>query len=428
MKPQFVVLAGRTNVGKSTLFNRLVGRVQAIVSGEAGTTRDRNQGLVEWQGKRFWLMDTPGFDVPASEPTSRESLKQMERALTEAAVVLFVIDGQVGLTPAERRFIQRHRRVAPHAILVINKLDSLVKRTRAEDISLGFKEVSLVSAKTGSGLGDLLEMVVPYLQHDPAPEPKLKLALLGQTNVGKSSLFNRLLKTERSIVLATPHTTRDKLHGFVDVANTTIEVVDTAGIRRQVVKSPRLEQQSVAQSLEALKETNVAALVVDGSGTPSWQDQRLGDLVAEAGIGCLVLMNKADLVPFDQRKAQLKLITRALPMLPFARMLWVSAKTGEGADAIVPAGHEAVHAWQTKLTPAELERFFAFLKRKKPTRDLPITGFEQTSAEPPRFQLHLKTKENLRRAVAGWVEGKLRATFHLEGTPVTVRLKGLRKG
>ena len=423
-----MVLAGRTNVGKSTLFNRLVGKPQAIVSTEAGTTRDRNQGLVDWQGKRFWLMDTPGFDVPPTDATARQSIDQMERALAEAAVVLFVIDGQVGLTPAERHFIQRKRRTAPQSILVINKLDSLVKRTRAEDISLGFNQVALVSAKTGSGLGDLLEMVTPYLRSDPAPEPTLKLALLGQTNVGKSSLFNRLLKTERSIVLATPHTTRDKLHGFVDVANTTIEVVDTAGIRRQVVKSPRLEQQSAAQSLEALKETNVAALVVDGSGTPSWQDQRLGDLVAEAGIGCLVLMNKADLVPFDERKAQLKLITRALPMLPWARHLWVSAKTGEGTENIVPAGHEAVRAWKTKLSSTELDRFYAFLKRKKPTSELPITGFVQTSSEPPRFVLHLKTKENLRRAVAGWVEGKLRATFHLGGTPVTVRLKGLRKG
>ncbi len=428
MTPRFVVLAGRTNVGKSTLFNRLLGRPRAIVSTEAGTTRDRNQGLVDWQGKQFWLMDTPGFDVPKTDATARASLEQMERALREAQVVLFVVDGQVGITPAERSFIKRVRQWAPHALLVVNKLDSQFKRARAEDISLGFKDTVLVSAKTGSGLGDLLDLMMPYLEGESVPTPELRLAFLGQTNVGKSSLFNRLLGSERSIVLATPHTTRDKLHGFLETGGVAIEIVDTAGIRRQLIKSPRLEQQSVAQSLQALKETNVAALVVDASQTPSWQDQRLGSLVAEAGIAALVLMNKADLVPFDERKAALARIRRALPMLPFARNLWVSAKTGEGAEAILPAGQDALRAWGTQLSPSELDRFFGFLKRNKATRDLPINGFTQTSAEPPRFVLHLKTKENLPSAMKGWIENKLRETYHLEGSPVTVRLKGLRKG
>jgi GTP-binding protein len=428
MKPRFVVLAGRTNVGKSTLFNRLVGKPQAIISEEPGTTRDRNQGLVEWQGKTFWLMDTPGFDVPPKDEVARASLKQMEQALKEAAVVLFVVDGQVGVTPAERGFITRYRKAAPHSILVVNKLDSLTKRTQAEGISLGFKDIALTSAKTGSGLGDLLELVIPHLSSEPAPQPKLRLALLGQTNVGKSSLFNRFLGHERSIVLATPHTTRDKVHGYIEDQDVAVEVVDTAGIRRQLKKSPRLEQQSVAQSIQSLTEVNVAALVVDGSQPPSWQDQRLGDTVAEAGIGCLVLMNKADLVPFDQRKAALQRITRALTMLPFAKHLWVSAKSGEGTDKVVPEAESALKAWSTTLTQGELDQFSAFLRRNKATRNLPISGFTQASTNPPRFLLHLKTKENLPVAMKGWIERKLRERYHLEGTPLTVRLKGLRKG
>lgn len=424
---QAAVLVGRTNVGKSTLFNRLIGRTRAIVSAQAGTTRDLNQGIVKWSGVNFWLMDTGGSDPNANDPAGKLSVKQMERAVAKACVLILVIDGQTGLLPADRNLAQRLRKLKKPVILVINKIDSLAKRTPAEKISLGFKDTFLVSAQNGNGLGDLLDCVIKYLPTVNITEPKLKLVLLGKTNVGKSSLFNKLLKEERSIVLSTPHTTRDKLHDYIEIDNTILELIDTAGIRRQLTKANRLEQQSVEQSLEALEEIDVAILVIDAASEPTWQEQRLGGLIVEAQTACVVLLNKADLVPFDQRKDVIKKLGRFLPMLSFASILWVSAKSGEGIDKIIPEAKIAAVSWSKTLDNKELVHFFNFLKKTKTTSKLPLTELEQIDSKPPRFLLHLKTKENPPWAIGQWVETKLRQFYNFKGTPVKVRLMGLRK-
>ncbi len=423
------VIVGRTNVGKSTLFNRLTGRPRAIVSAQAGTTRDRNRGPVTWLGKRWWFVDTGGFEKSPGDPLSKEREQQVELALASAAAVLLVVDAQTGLTQEDRTLAKRVQRLPGYHLLVVNKADSNERRLETAGLSLGFRDVVFTSARNGSGVGDLLELVAENVPAAPEAAPTLKLALLGQTNVGKSSILNQLAGEERAIVHPSPHTTRDRLSSFIVVDGTTIEIIDTAGLRRQRTHSPQLEQQAVAQTLEALTEVDAVALVLDGSAEPTWQDQHVGGLIQEAGVAALVLMNKCDLVPFDTaRKAALRRARPYLPMLEWARVAWVSAQTGEGIKGILPAAHAAASARRTRLTTEELERFTAYLHRTPPTRDLPVFGFTQTRSEPPQFVLHLKTKEDLRRAVATWVVGKLRDKFKLEGTPVRVVLRGLRKG
>ncbi|MBI5466299.1 MAG: ribosome biogenesis GTPase Der [Candidatus Kerfeldbacteria bacterium] len=425
-----VALIGRANVGKSSLFNRLLGRSQAIVSAESGTTRDRNTASLSWRGINFWLMDTGGLDPTKDDAAGQASLREAKRAIQEAQVIIFVIDNQTGLTAADRIFSRLLRQKRSRTVLAINKVDHPSQRTDFNPAVLGLPEVILVSAKNGTGTGDLLDAITSKLS--PAPQPaasplSLGLSLLGRTNVGKSSIFNKLLGEERSIVLSTPHTTRDKQHDYLEHEGVMIELIDTAGIRRQLSGAPLIEQQSVRQSLAALQQTDVALLVLDGAGDLSWQDQRLGGLVAEAGCGALILVNKADLVKQTDRSVKVRQVARWLPMLAWADLLWISAKSGENINLIIPRARAVAQARQLQLTHQDTEKFMAWLKRTKTTAHLPLISLEQTSTKPPRFRLLAKTKERLPAAIGDWVARELRRRFKFNGSPLRVTIQGVRK-
>ncbi len=424
--PDSAVLVGRTNVGKSSLFNRLVGRARAIVSAEPGTTRDVNQALVSWRGQEFWLEDTGGFDPVALDPAGTASKKQLARVLAKARVILFVIDGSIGLMPAERAFARSIRKHAAHIIMVVNKVDGRRTESGAQSIGLGFPDTVLTSARTGRGLGDLLDLATNHLTPAVEPRPQLRLGLFGKTNVGKSSLFNRLIGYERSIVLATPHTTRDPLHEYLELGGATLELVDTAGLRRQLQNAPHLEQLSAHESQRALDEVEAALLIVDGGTEPTWQDQRLADLIVAARVATVVLINKADLVPFDERRKVVERLERWLPMVSWANVLWVSARTGKDVDRIIPEARAAVGSWRRRLNDGELHLFQQFLKKSRTLRQLTLVDFTQVSTAPPRFTLTLRRKADMPKAVGPWIEGQLRRRFGLKGTPVMVRVEGVR--
>jgi len=420
--PPTAVLVGRTNVGKSSIFNRLLGRAQAIVSTERGTTRDRNMGSVRWRGVDLWLVDTGGLDPTTGDLAGRAGLQQTEQALKQAQVVLLVVDGQIGVTQTERALLSRLRKMRRPVILVINKIDHPSQRANWESTNLGCDDVVMVSAKNGSGLGDLLDLTTKHLTPTTTPSTELALGFIGRTNVGKSSLFNRLLGEERSLVLPSPHTTRDRLYSYLEHRQAVWELIDTAGVRRQLRSAPIIEQQSVGQSLKTLHDAKVILLVVDGSSELSWQDQRLGGLIDEAKTACLILLNKADLVPFDERANLISILERWLPMLSWAPHLWVSAKSGEGINKILPAAETAAAAWRRQLSPADLGRFLAYLKRAKTTGHLKPTGFEQTSTEPPRFRLELQTRGKLPKSLTAWVASELRRRFGFTGSPLGMRV------
>ena len=423
-----VALIGRTNVGKSSLFNRLLGKSQAIVSAELGTTRDRNLAQLSWRGLNFWLMDTGGIDPTKSDPAGQASLRETTKAIGQAQIIIFVIDNQTGLTAADRAFSRLLRSKKSHTILVVNKVDHPSQRTEFNPAVLGLAEVVLVSAKNGMGTGDLLDAITAKLSPNPTPvSPNLSLSLLGRTNVGKSSIFNKLLDEPRSIVLPTPHTTRDKQHDYVQYGDIIVELIDTAGIRRQLAGAPLIEQQSVRQSLEALQTTNVALLVIDGAADLSWQDQRLGGLIAAAGCGALILINKADLLTQPERGLKVQQLERWLPMLSWADKLWVSASSGENIKLILPRAQAVAEAAGLRLTPEEIEKIFLWLKKAKPLSHLPLISFEQVSTNPPRFRLLARTKENIVTSIADWVAQHLRRRYKFSGNPLKVIIQGVRK-
>jgi len=423
-----VALIGRTNVGKSSLFNRLLGKSQAIVSAERDTTRDRNLAQLTWRGLNFWLMDTGGLDPTASDPAGQASLSATTKAIAQAEVILFVIDNQTGITAADRAFSRLLRSKKSRTILVVNKVDHPGQRTEFNPAVLGLAEVVLVSAKNGMGTGDLLDAMTNKLPPNPQPIlPHLSLSLLGRTNVGKSSIFNKLLDEPRSIVLPTPHTTRDKQHGYVQYGDTIVELIDTAGVRRQLAGAPLIEQQSVRQSLDALQTTTVALLVIDGSSDLSFQDQRLGGLIAEAGCGAVIVINKADLLSQTERGLKVKQLERWLPMLSWADKLWVSAASGENIKLIIPRAKAVAESSSLRLTPEELEKLLLWLKRAKPLSHLPLISFEQAGTNPPRFRLQAKTKENITTAIADWVAQQMRRRYKFSGSPLKVIIQGVRK-
>ena len=427
LKPSSALLVGRVNVGKSTIFNRLLNRYQAITSAEAGTTRDLNRSLLTWQGKTFWLIDSGGYHRSGKDLANQASRHLLQRALNEAAVILHLVDGQTGLTPEDRELARQLRSIKAHRILVVNKIDSQNKRLVATGISLGYPDTIMVSAKNGSGLGDLLDLVVAHIESTNEPSPSLRAAFIGQTNVGKSSLFNALLKTDRSLVLPTPHTTRDRVHDFLETSGLTIELIDTAGLRRQHNLAPTLEKQSAKQSLNALQRVEVAFITIDGSVPPSWQDQHIAQQITEVRLAAVILLTKADLVNKEERLSAEKRLDHWMPMLSWAPRLWVSAVSGEGVNKILPLAQAASASWHQQLTKSELDNFWAFLKRNRTTGRLPLADFAQTSISPPTFKLTLKQKTNPPLAIGDWAASQLRKKFSFLGSPIIVRMETTRQ-
>lgn len=427
LKPSSALLVGRVNVGKSTLFNRLLNKYQAITSSEAGTTRDLNRALLDWRDKSFWIVDSGGFSRPVNNAASQANQRLLKRALEEAAVILHLVDGQTGLTPEDRELARQIRNTKAHRILVINKADSQTKRVQASGISLGYPDTIMVSAQSGSGVGDLLDLIVPHVESATKPSPGLKLAFIGQTNVGKSSLFNALLKNERSLVLSTPHTTRDRVRDYLEEEGITIELIDTAGLRRQHNRSPVLEKQSAKQSLITLDQVEIAFITIDGSIPPSWQDQHIAQQVVEARLGAVILLTKADLVDKEERLKVEKTLSHWMPMVPWAPKLWLSAVSGEGVDKLLPLAKQAGGNWRRHLTDTEIQTFWLFLKKNKTTRELPLVAFEQVGVCPPTFKLTLRQKTNPPRAVGDWAAVQLRKKFGLLGSPIIVRIEATRQ-
>lgn len=421
------LLVGRTNVGKSTLFNRLLNKHQAITSPQAGTTRDLNRALLDWRDKTFWLIDSGGFDRRDKGDVNQGSQRLLQNALKEACVIVHLIDGQTGLTPEDRELARQIRKLKAHHILAINKMDSLNKRTAAAGISLGYPDTVMLSAHTGSGVGDLLDIIYHHIESAAAPSAGLKMAFIGQTNVGKSSLFNALLKNERSLVLATPHTTRDRVKDYLEDDQITMELIDTAGLRRQHNRAPALEKQSGKQSLGSLQQIDLSLITLDGSLPFSWQDQHIAQQVIEAKTATIVLLNKSDLVGREQRFKVEKNFKHWFPMLSWAPTLWVSAVTGEGLKKLLALTKTADASWHRSLTEDELNSFRGFLTKNKTTRDLPLVAFDQQATAPPTFQLTIKQKTDPPQAVADWAAVQLRKKFGFVGSPLVVRIEATRQ-
>ncbi len=434
-----VSVVGRPNVGKSTFFNRVLGRRQAVVDDRPGVTRDRNYGHALWNGRTFMLVDTGGY-VPLAA-TGMEVLirQQAELGIAESDVVLFMVDAQTGVTDLDAEIARSLLKRGVPALCVVNKADGAnEERASNEFFALGLGQPYPISSTHGRGIGDLLDVVLAKLPAENPDAPNLestRVAIIGRPNVGKSSLTNALLGEERMIVHDAPGTTRDAVDSFVEWGGQEFTLVDTAGIRRASKVDDAAEFYSTLRSLKALDRCDVAAVVMDATDPFTRQDIRVIGSALEAERPILLILNKWDKVDNEGGRAERELLEKRdfhLPFLPGAPMLFVSAKTGRKvADLLVRSAALAEESAR-QIPTSQLNQAVRRLLEK---RQVPATGdgkhariyyATQVGSRPPHFALFVSRPDAIPKEYLRYLQNNLREEFHFTGTPVVLSLRARR--
>ena len=430
-----VAIVGRPNVGKSTLFNRILGQRRAIVDELSGLTRDRHYAEGEWNGRRFVLVDTGGIDPGSAHPIQRQILQQTAVALDEADVTLFVVDGQEGPTALDLEVAERVRRRQRPTLLVVNKADRPDREEMlAEFYSLGLGDPMLVSALHGYRSGDLLDEVVgrlPAQEAVAADYSVIRIAVLGRPNVGKSSLVNRLLGQERMVVDAVAGTTRDAVDTTFRHGDKTFTLVDTAGLRRDTKVHDPVEFYSVTRALRAVSRADIVLLVVDVGREPARQDARLAALAEEQKKGLVVVFNKWDLVesPTQAREEIEEEFLKIYPFLDHVPRLYVSALKGNGVKRVLPTCVEVFQEYTKTISTSELNvAIHKILDRVSPPATsqghrLKFYYAAQTGSRPPSFALFVNNPRYRAQNYVSYLESGLRRRFGFQGTPVILEWK-----
>jgi GTPase len=436
MARPIVAIVGRPNVGKSTLFNRMIGWRKAIVDRESGLTRDRLYGVAEWRGRELSVVDTAGLDLDGAKDSSRAAIEAQTRiAIDQADLILFLLDVRQGLTPIDRDIGRMLRSSRRNLIIAANKADSPNERHLAHELlELGFDEPSLISAQHGLGVGDLLDRVIealpPQDAGSEAGEEGDRLAIMGRPNVGKSSLLNALLGDERALVSPTPGTTRDPIDTELTFDGAPVVLIDTAGIRRKSSSRDRLERYSLLRGIHAMERADAVLLVVDASAGVLAQDQHVAGYALDAGKGLVIVVNKIDLVepamrtPAHWRKA----LASDFKFAAYAPVVTVSAKTREGIGSVLPVALEVVGQRRIKMPPNELNRVLrdAFVEHPPPSfkgRRLKLTYATQASGEAPTVVMFVNDTNLLHFSYRRYLEKKVRDRFGLTGNPLKLVLR-----
>ena len=440
-----VALVGRVNVGKSTLFNKIVEENKAIVSAIAGTTRTRNIAIANWKGKNFTLVDTGGLTFSEDVPLEKEIIKQTETAIKEADLIIFVVDVQAGLLPQERELGKRLIKDKNKIIFVANKADSERLRLNtheAEWRKLGLGEPFPISAANGSNVGNLLDEVFKRLGKT-AKRPKttkeiksIKVALIGKPNVGKSSLFNTLIGKEQVIVSDMPHTTREPHDTLVEVDGQAVIFVDTAGIRRKSKVSGELEKAGIGKSINTIKKADVVLFILDANEPVTTQDQQLAGFLRENTKSTIIVINKWDLSQENsdefRNKTKAK-IYADFPHLDFAPIVFVSAKTEYKVHQIFPLIFRAWQERHTIIPEDELKEFFRKItkehrpSRGKGTRHPEVLAFHQIHNNPPMFEMMIKFQTSIHFSYVRYIENRLREKFSFFASPIVIKLTKLKR-
>jgi GTP-binding protein len=422
--PVVVAVVGRPNVGKSTLVNRLAGRTQVIVHETSGVTRDRVQVPARWGDRNFVLLDTGGF-VPKAVGIDEAVVRQAKIAIRDADLTLLVVDATTGIL-SEDESLARALRRSPHPVLVVaNKVDAEAQESlAAEFYGLGLGEPTPVSALHGRSSGDLLDRLVALIPEssEPRVEDEARFCIVGRPNVGKSSLFNRLVGEERAVVHDLPGTTRDAVDTVVDVGGRPVRFIDTAGLRRPL-RTKGIEYYGLIRSIRAIGSSHVAALVVDASEGLVAEDKRVAARVVEAGRGLVAILNKWDLVPSGERADRFVELKHALELFPGTPVLRTSALTGSGVTKVLPAFLRVHEAWTKRVSTSEVNRVLqSALDATPPPRDTGrIRYATQVSAGPPTFVVFGSKEPSA--SYRRYLEGALRRAFGLEGVPVRISFR-----
>ena len=440
-----VVLVGRPNVGKSTLFNRVCGARRAIVTPIAGTTRDVITAQAEWLGTTFELVDTGGLFGASTDPLQQSVSARGLRALDAADLVVLLVDGRDGLVPADREVADRARRAGVPVVLAVNKVDDRQAAGRVDEFhALGITPLVSIAAEHGLGVGDLLDEAVGRLpggqRADAAPvrpdrPDEIRVAIIGRPNVGKSSLVNLLARAERVLVSDTAGTTRDAVDTLITWHGQPLRLVDTAGIRRpgRVASSGQVEQVSVTVARRAIARADVAVLVVDASGPVARQDAAIAGEAERAGCGIVIAANKWDLVKqrddfAKQFDAELR---DALKFAEFAPIVRVSALTGARAPKLVEMVREVARARAAHVSTPDVNRVLERATRRNPPRspgkrDVKIYYGTQVAAGPPRFLVFTNTTSRLHFSYERFLKNRFREAFGFLGTPIRLQVRARR--
>jgi GTP-binding protein len=438
-----VAVLGYPNVGKSSLVNRLTGTRQAVVHERAGITRDRKELPCEWNGRTFTLIDTGGVDFEDPDPLAGSIREQARAAMGEAAVALLVVDAQAGARPGDEELADLVRRSPLPGVLAANKIDDVRDLALAADFHrLGLGEPIAVSATQGLGTGDLLDRVVDLLgedNDDTADEDAIRLAIVGRPNVGKSSLVNRFVGTERVIVSDVAGTTRDAIDLPLEVDGRRLILVDTAGLRRQAKVGDSVEYYTALRTRAAAERADVALVVCDARDGITAQDLRIADLAMRSGCATALVLNKWDLagaeVELEHERARMHGKLRLRP-----RLLTASAVTGRNASRLLEEAIVLGDRARGRIPTAELNRFLAetVQARQPPVgrggartgHRLRLLYMTQFGARPPRFAIQVNSRQRVTRDYAYFVENRLRKRFGLDGVPLMIDFveRGTRTG
>jgi GTP-binding protein len=456
MGQAIVALVGRPNVGKSTLFNRLVGRRIAVVDDRPGTTRDRLQSTCEWDGVQFTVVDTGGIEVlpdrvargtrpQPGQPLSEDSVAfipqiraQAELAIAEADAVIFLTDAIVGLTHADEEVADILRRSRKPVFLAANKAESpRVREEVVEFYTLGLGEVYPISAMQGYGVADLLDDLVAVLDTSEEPaaaDDSIKLAIAGRPNVGKSSLLNKLLGQERAIVSPVPGTTRDAIDTRLMWEDTPITLIDTAGIRRRGKVDPGVERYSVLRSLRAIQRADVTLLLIDATEGVTAQDAHVASFILDEWGGVVVLINKWDAIEKDSYTmlAYTEHVRQELKFLDYVPVLFISALTGQRVKRVIPEALAVYEARHFRIPTGELNRLVrdALARHAPPSKygkRLKIYFASQPGIEPPMFVFHVNDPELVHFSYERYLENCLREFHPFSGTPLRMIFRRRKK-
>ncbi|MEY2626422.1 MAG: GTP-binding protein EngA [Actinomycetota bacterium] len=439
MKPH-VVIVGRPNVGKSTLFNRFVGGQVAIVEDRPGVTRDRNTHDAEWLGREFTVTDTGGW-MPGGTELDEKVSRQVEQAVKSADLVLFIVDASVGATDDDERIGGWLRRTGRPVLVIANKADNDRRETdRWSFLSLGLGEPYPVSALHGRRAGDLLDVIVAELGLDapvddePDDEPGEateqrddlegvpRIAIVGRPNVGKSTLFNRLCGEERSVVHDMAGTTRDAIDTLIESDEGRILLVDTAGMRRRSKIDDSAEYYSLVRALRAVDEADVALLVIDATQGITSQDQRLAERIDAAGSPLIVVLNKWDLLDTEQREEVTIELGRKLYFIGDAPVLRVSALSGKGVHRLLPILKESIDQYHRRVPTRDVNRVLAEAQQKQPAAaGARVLYALQGASDPPTFTLFVNRE--LPPAYLRYLERSIREAFKFGSTPIKLRVR-----
>ena len=437
MSKPTVAIVGRPNVGKSTLFNRILGGRDAIVSDQAGTTRDRHFGDAEWAGRAFWLVDTGGLVPGSSDSMDVAVREQVELAVEQSDLLVFVVDGKEGLNPVDREIAAQLRKVRRPVILVVNKLDNFPDTTAQFDFyELGLGEPQPVSASVGKASGDLLDRIVEKL---PAEEPgegdeAVQVAVVGRPNAGKSSLINRLLGEQRLVVSAEPGTTRDAIDTPLRYHGKTLNFIDTAGLRRRAKVEDDIEFYSTLRTRRAIERADVCVLVVDAANGLHAQDLRIATEAWDAGAALIIAVNKWDLIeekdPNTAKRGQ-DLLEEKAPFLRYVPFVYISALSGQRIARLPDMILEAATEREKRVATSEVNRVLqALLERNAPPQapgeEVKLLYASQVGTRPPTIAIVSNRPEDVPESYQRYLHHGFREAFGFLGAPL--RLKFSSRG